>query len=457
MISSNKKTMSGGTRTFAVVWFGQLISFIGSGMASFALGVWVYQTTGSITRFAMISLFIVLPGVVFGPLAGTLVDRWDRRRVMILSDVGGSLGTLSVLLLILLEQLEPWHIYPIVFMIGIFDTLRWPALTAATTQLVPKEQFGRASGMLQIVQAGTVLISPLVAGMLIGTMGLQGVVLIDFTTFVFALLTLLSVHIPRPASTAEGLAGKGSILHEAVYGWKYITARAGLFSLMVYFSIANFTMQMSEVLFTPLFLSFASPVALGTAMSLGGIGYLLGSVVMSAWGGAKRRIPIVIASLFLLGLFMALIGVRTSIPLITFSIFMLTFFLPIGTSSNQAIWQSKVAPDLQGRVFAIRQAIVLATPPIAYLIAGPLADKVFEPLLAVNGALAGSVGQIIGVGSGRGIGLLLFSMGAMLMLASVVSYLYPRLRLVEDELPDAVADVSPAQDTKDNAVRVAAD
>jgi len=457
MISSIKKTMRGGTRTFAIVWFGQLISFIGSGMTSFALGVWVYQTTTSITQFALISLCIVLPSVVLGPLAGALVDRWDRRQVMILSDVGGSLSILSVILLLLVDRLETWHVYPVVFIVGIFDTFRWPALTAATTQLVPKEKFGRASGMLQIVQAGTVLISPLVAGLLIGTVGLQGVVLIDFTTFLFAIVTLLFVHIPRPTTTAEGLAGKGSLMHETVYGWKYITARAGLFSLMVYFSIANFTMQMSEVLFTPLFLSFASPVALGTAMSLGGIGYLLGSVVMSAWGGTKRRIPIVIGSLFLLGLFMALIGLRTSIPLITFSIFMLTFFLPIGAGSSQAIWQSKVAPDLQGRVFAIRQAIVLATPPIAYLIAGPLADKVFEPLLAINGPLAGSIGQIIGVGQGRGIGLLLTSMGLLLMLASVVSYMYPRLRLVENELPDMVTEEQIAMESGSEAVNVAAD
>lgn len=438
MISAIRRTENNSIWAFTIVWFGQVVSFIGSGMTSFALGVWVYKTTGSITQFALISLSIVLPRVFLGPLAGALVDRWDRRHVMILSDAGGSLSILSIILLLSFGRLEPWHIYPIVFISGIFDTLRWPALTAATTQLVRKEQFGRASGMLQIVQAGTVLVSPLVAGVLIGTIGLQGVILTDFTTFIFAILTLLLVRIPRPATTAEGLAGKGSLLHEAAYGWKYITTRAGLFALIVFFSIATFTMQMSEVLFTPLFLSFASPVALGTAMSLGGIGYLLGSVVMSAWGGAKRRINIVIGSMLMLGLFMALIGLRASIPLITFSIFMVTFCLPIGFSSSQAIWQSKVAPDVQGRVFAIRQAIVLAAPPIAYLIAGPLADKVFEPLLLVNGPLAGSIGRITGVGPGRGIGLLLISMGLLLVLASLISYLYPRLRLVEDELPDAV-------------------
>ncbi len=376
---------------------------------------------------------------------------------MILSDAGGGLSILSMILLLLIGRLELWHIYLAVFMSGVFDTLRWPALTAATTQLVPKAQFGRASGLLQIVQAGQVLVSPLVAGMLLGTIGLQGVILIDFTTFLFAILTLLLIRLPRPATTAEGRAGKGSLLHEVVYGWTYITARTGLFALMVFFSVANFMMQMSEVLFTPLFLSFASPVALGTAMSLGGIGYLLGSIVMSAWGGTKRRINTVIGSMLLLGLFMALIGLRASIPLITISIFVVVFCLPIVSGSSQVIWQSKVAPDVQGRVFAIRRTIVLATPLIASLVAGPLADKVFEPLLAVNGPLAGNVGQIIGVGQGRGIGLLLISMGLLVVLASVVSYLYPRLRLVEEELPDAVATNPATVESSSPIVTVAAD
>ena len=388
MASAIERNSHKGQLVFGIVWLGQLVSFIGSGMTSFALGVWVYQATGSITQFALISFSIVLPSVAFGPLAGALVDRWDRRQVMMISDTGGCLSILSVILLLLFGDLEVWHIYPVVFIGGIFDTLRWPALTAVTTQLVPKEQFGRSSGMLQIIQAGTVLISPLIAGVLISRIGLHGVVSIDFATFIFAIFTLLLVRIPRPATTSDGLAGKGSLLPEAIFGWKYISARAGLLALMIFFSIANFTMQMSEVLFTPLFLSFASPIALGTAMSLGGIGYLLGSFVMSIWGAPRRRVHIVIGSMFLLGLFMALIGLRTSIPLITFSIFMVTFFLPIGFGSSQAIWQSKVAPDVQGRVFAIRQAIVLATPPIAYLMAGPLADQVFEPAL-VKGVWVG--------------------------------------------------------------------
>jgi DHA3 family macrolide efflux protein-like MFS transporter len=190
-----------GMLAFGIVWIGQVISFIGSGMSSFALGVWVYQKTGSITQFALTSLFIVLPRVVLGPLAGVLVDRWDRRHVMMVSDAGGGLSILAIGLLSLAGRLEIWQIYMAIFACGIFDTLRWPAMTSATTQLVPKEHLGHASGMLQIVSAGTVLVSPLVAGALLGSLGLQGVLLSDFATYLFAILMLVLIRIPtgRPS------------------------------------------------------------------------------------------------------------------------------------------------------------------------------------------------------------------------------------------------------------------
>ena len=424
-----------GILAFGLVWFGQVISFIGSGMSSFALGVWIYQKTGSITQFALTSLFIVLPRVVLGPLAGALVDRWDRRYVMMLSDAGGGLSILAIGLLSLAGRLEIWQIYLAIFACRIFDTLRWPAMTAATTQLVPKEHIGRASGMLQIVSAGTVLVSPLIAGTLLSSLGLQGVLLADFATFLFSILTLVLIRIPRPETTTEGRAGRGSLLHEAAYGWTYITARSGLLALLIFLALANFLMEMSVTLFTPMILSFASTAALGRAMSLGGIGYLVGSVIMSVWGCPKHRIHTVLISMLLMGASMTLIGLRPSLPLVMVSIPLCMVFLPITLSANQAIWQNKVAPDVQGRVFAIRQAFILVMPLLAYLVTGPLADNVFEPLLKVGGPLAGSIGQIIGVGVGRGTGLLFITAGLIIVLVSASGYLFPSLRRVENESP----------------------
>jgi DHA3 family macrolide efflux protein-like MFS transporter len=438
LISMIKRPILDGTRTFTVVWIGQMISFIGSGLTSFALGVWVFQKTGAITQYALISLFFVLPGVLLGPLAGTLVDRWDRRQAMLISDLGAGLSTLSIAVMYMVDGLQVWYVYLAVFMSGAFGSLRMPSMMAAMTQLIPEKSFGRASGMMEVVQVGQYIIAPIVAGGLMGSIGLAGVVLIDFTSFLFAISTLLFVHIPRVGTTADGRAGKGTLLKEALYGWSYIMARPGLAALMMLFAIANFITEMTVVLFTPLILSFASAAQLGLAMSLSSSGFLVGGLLMSVWGGPKRRVRTVIISLVLLGLFSALIGLRASVGLIIASSFMATLCWPIVASSNQVIWQKKVVPDVQGRVFAIRRTIVLATPLLTYVIAGPLADRVFEPMMAVNGPLAGSIGQILGMGQGRGIGLLLASMGLLLALVTAISYLSPHLRRVEDELPDAV-------------------
>jgi DHA3 family macrolide efflux protein-like MFS transporter len=438
-IAKNRRPFLGGTRAFGAVWFGQVISFIGSGLTSFALGVWVLQKTGEITQYALISMFFVLPGVLFGPLAGTLVDRWDRRKAMFISDLGAGISTLSIALVYLLGGLQVWYIYLAVFVSGAFGSLRMPSMQAAMTQMIPKKNLGRSTGMMEIVQIGEYLIAPAVAGGLIGKIGLAGVIMIDFSTFLFAISVLLFVKIPQAAATAEGKAGSGSLLHETAFGWKYIMARPGLAALMLLFALSNFTTEMTVVLFTPLILSFGTTAQLGLAMSLSASGFLVGGILMSIWGGPKRRIRVVIILMIMLGLFSALIGLRASVNLIIISGFLATLCVPIISSSNQVIWQKKVAADIQGRVFAIRRTILLATPLLTYVVAGPLADRVFEPLMAVNGHLAGTFGKMLGMGPGRGIGLLFVAMGLLLVLITAGCSLFPHLRQVEDELPDAVA------------------
>ncbi len=438
LMTKNRHPNLSGTRAFGAVWFGQVISFIGSGLTSFALGVWVLQKTGEITQYALISMFFVLPGVLLGPLAGTLVDRWDRRKAMLISDLGAGISTLSIAVVYLLGGLQVWYIYLAVFMSGAFGSLRMPSMQAAMTQMIPRKNLGRASGMMEIVTIGEFLIAPAVAGGLIGKIGLSGVIMIDFTSFLFAISILLLVRIPRVEATAEGRAGSGSMLQETTYGWKYIMARPGLAALMLLFALSNFTTEMTVVLFTPLILSFGTTAQLGMAMSLCASGFLAGGLLMSIWGGPKRRLRVVIIFMILLGLFSALIGLRASMGLIIVSGFLSTLCVPILSSSNQVIWQKKVAPDVQGRVFAIRRTIVLATPLLTYVVAGPLADRIFEPMMAVNGSLAGSIGQILGTGAGRGIGLLFVVMGLLLVLITTISCLSPHLRRVEDEMPDAM-------------------
>ena len=403
--------------------------------------MWVYQRTGSVTQFALISLFTSLPGIVFSPIAGALVDRWDRRQAMIISDLGAGLCTLSVALLLLANRLEVWHIYVAMGLSSTFSAFQWPAYSAATTLLVPQKHLGRANGMVQLGQAAAQIASPWLAGALMGAIQVQGIILIDFLTFAFAVLTLLFVRVPKPEITAEGQAGRGSLLHEAAYGWKYILARPGLLGLLLLFATTNFTSGIVQVLFTPLVLSFTTPALLGTILSIGGLGFLVGSLTMSAWGGPKVRVNGIYYFLLLQGCVLFAAGFPPRVTILAAAAFLYFFGHPIINGCSQAIWQSKTAPDVQGRVFAARRMIAWSSLPLAYLAAGPLADRVFEPLLVDGGALANSVGKIIGVGQGRGIGLLYIILGTISLLATVAALLYPRMRNVEAELPDFVADV----------------
>ena len=358
------------------------------------------------------------------------------------------MATLTVTLLGLSGRLEVWHVYIITAVSSAFSAFQWPAYSAATSLLVPKSQLGRVGGLVQIGEGISLLISPAVAGLLFIRVGLQGVTLIDFATFLFAVLTLLIVRIPHPERTAEGSAGKGSLWQEASYGWKYILARPGLFGLLMVFASTNFLSGMIYPLITPLILDMTSAEVLGYFVSIVGLGMLVGTLVMSAWGGPKRRVHGVLGFLIFGGLFSVLLGLQQSIPLMAVAGFGLMFTSPIVNASSQAIWQSKVAQDVQGRVFSVRRMIAWSTTPLAYLLAGPLADRVFKPLLVEGGPLAGSLGHVVGVGPGRGTGLLFMVIGMLTILAILfLGYLNPRVRNLEDELPDAVLEASRMAET----------
>lgn len=427
---------------FAIVWFGQLVSLTGSGLTEFALGVWVFQRTGSPVQFALTVLFVSLPRILLSPLAGTLVDRWDRRRVMLLSDTGAALCTLAVALLLFAHQLQVWHIYLLMAISSAFGTFQRPAYAAATTLLVPPQQYGRANGMIGLARSVSSLVSPALAGFLVVTAGLPIVLLVDFATFLFAVLTLVVVRFPSPPWSAEGAAARGSLLREAASGWVYITRRPGLLGLLILYAATWFLGVPTEALLQPYVLSFASPEVLGWVVSLTGAGFLAGGLLMSAWGGPKRRIYGIIGFELLVSLCSVLIGLRSSVLLVGIAVLFYYVCIELSDSCSQALWQAKVAPDFQGRVFAIQQMITLSALPLGLLITAPLAEYVFNPLLDAKGALAGTVGRVIGVGPGRGIGLMFIIAGIFNIAALIVGALHPRIWHVEDELPDVVGDVA---------------
>jgi len=425
---------------FIAIWFGQLISLMGSSLTEFALGVWVYQTTGSITQFALISLCIYLPNLLVAPFAGALIDRTHRKWAMILSDGVAGIGTLIIMSLVWTDSLEVWHIYIAVAISSTFNAFQWPAYMAAISQLVPPEHLNRANGMVQVSRATAKIMGPTIAGMLVVTIGIKGILLIDCATFLIALTTLLSINFPRLVQRSQQLksARPKQLWLETLAGWRYIKRRPGLLKLLFFIAIAYFSEGILQVVFWPLILNFADSKTLGLIISISGLGMLCGAIAISVWGGPKKRIEVILSFVSWQGMCLCLAGLQTSIAIACVGAFGYLFAKPFIVSCNQTIWQTKIPLNLQGRVFALQNTLEKGLSITAYLMAGPLVDRVFEPLMAPNGLLAESVGLIIGVGAGRGIALFFILLGMMNIIVSAIAYYTPSLRKVEKDLPDAI-------------------
>ncbi len=431
-----------GMLTFTIVWAGQLVSTLGSGLTSFALGIWIYQTTGSATLFVINILVWTLPNVLVSPLVGVISDRWDRRLVMIMGDCGAGLSSLFVVLVLFFGDLQIWHIYTATFFSAAFSAFQWPAFSAATSTLVSKKNLGRAAGMSQIGDAITHLATPAIGGVLYISAGLESILWFDLISFLVAILTLMAVRFPRPKASEEGQQGQGSFWREALFGWIYIRKRPGLLGLLMVFASLNFLWSLTFPLLTPMLLDMTTADMVGYVEAAGGLGMLISTLVMSVWGGPKKRIVGIYWAETLSGMAAIIVGFRPSLVLVAVGLFSMSLTLPTSNANSQAIWQSKVAQDVQGRVFAIRRMIAFSIEPIAVLLAGPLAERIFEPGMLPGGGLANIFGDLIGIGPGRGIALMFLLSGGIYVLISSMILINPRIRRVEIELPDVVEDPS---------------
>lgn len=426
-------------RTYFIIWLGEVATTVGSALTTFALGLWIYEQTDSVSLFALNILAYTLPGLLLSPLAGVLADRWQRKWIMVMGDAGVALTTLVILALVLTDNLRVGYIYIITVFASAIGTLQWPAYAAAIPLIVPKEHLGRASALSQAGHALSEMLSPMVAGSLyvLSEVGLHGILMIDFVTFVFATSILVLVPIPDHQRDASDPDHPRTIWQDLVFGWHYITRHRGLLGLMGYFALLNFLEEFIYPLSQPLLFETTTPAKAGQAMSIMGAGMVVGIGIMGVWGGPKRRTHGILLTGILSGLFITLAGLRPSLTLIVIGGFGYFACLPIIEGSDTALWQTKVAENVQGRVFAMQSMIVTSMSPISVLLAGPLADYVFEPAMQTNGPLAASLGQIMGTGSGRGLGLFVVIVGLLLVLLSALAYANPRIRLIEDDLPDA--------------------
>jgi MFS transporter, DHA3 family, macrolide efflux protein len=421
-------------RKLTVLLAGTMVSMLGSAFTGFALGVWVFQRTGSATEYGATLVLNLLPGLLFAPVAGALVDRLSRRGILVLSDAVNAVTILTVAILYTAGVLEVWQIFIAVGIQSLVRALQLPAMNSVIVLMAPKEQVGRANGMMLLAQALGGTAGMAAAGFLLLAIGLNGVLLVDCATFVFDAVILLLIAIPRPARSAAGSgdADEGRLLGEIRQGWRYLAARRGLVSLILFYAALNLTVGYADALLTPVVLSFASPKALGLVLALLGVGMVLGSVALTAWGGPRRRIYGLAGFALPLGFFLCLGALRPSIPLIMIAALGFTFCFTIVDGTSRSVIQLEIEPDMQGRAFATFGMVASAVMCLAYATAGPLADHVFEPLLLKGGSLAGTVGTVMAVGKGRGMALLVGLIGLFAILTAVVGYLQPSLRTLPD-------------------------
>jgi DHA3 family macrolide efflux protein-like MFS transporter len=424
---------------FTAVWLGQMISVLSTNMSGFALTIWAFEKTGSATVLGLMQVFFITPFLILSPVAGVMVDRYNRKLMMMVSDMVAVLATGAILALSALGRLEIWHLFVAAAVQGLGNTFQWPAYSAAISTMIPKEHYGRANGMMSLIDAGPGVISPLLAGALLPFIHLTGILTIDVVTFFIALGALLIVFVPQPQQTMEGVAGRGNLWQESIFGFKYIFARPSLLGLQMVFFFGNLFAGIAGTLFAPMILSRTAnnSVVLGSVQSAAAIAGVLGGVLMSAWGGFKRRVHGVLLGWLLSGLSgTVLLGLGRSLPVWIPAALLFGIFTPLVNASNQAIWQAKVAPDVQGRVFSARRLIAWFTNPISPIIAGTLADFVLEPAMKTQTGLSNLFGGLFGTGPGAGMGLLISFCGLAAGLVGLSGYFIPVIRDAERILPD---------------------
>jgi MFS transporter, DHA3 family, macrolide efflux protein len=422
-----------------VVLAGQAVSILASGMTSFALSIWVFQKTSSATSLGIMQTAFTLPYLLIIPLAGVMVDRYNRKLMMAVSDLTAALGTLAILVLLITDNLQVWHFYLVNIIIGLGNAFQWPAYSAAITTMVPKEQYGRANGMMSFVHGGPSIVAPLLAGALLPIIKLEGILLIDIATFILAVGALMLVHIPQPARTIEGLEGKGSILKEAAFGFTYILKRPSLLGFVIMLFFANLFLGFPNSVHVPLILSRTgnNALILGSAETAGAISWTLGSLLMSAWGGPKRRIHgVLLGWMFYCLCGNIAFGLGRGLGVWVPSILFAGIGASVGTATSQAMLQIKVAPDVQGRVFSARRMLTWFPDTFTPVLGGMLADYIMEPGMKSGGWAAKLFGWLAGTEPGSGMAVMMVVFGIATILSLLAGYLFPRIRDMETILPD---------------------
>ncbi|MEU8075367.1 amino acid adenylation domain-containing protein [Catellatospora citrea] len=422
---------------FLAVAFAQLISILGSTLTDVALPLWVLQQTGSLLDFSLLAVAGLVPGLIVLPVAGAIVDRYSRRAVMLCGDVGAG-GTQLVLgLLLWTGSLQVWHIYPLIVALSVSLTFQRLAYGSAIPQLVPKQYLGHANGVVQMIGGVATIMMPMLSVALLAVIDLGGILIIDVLSYAAAITIVLLVRFPRTLAWRR----RESLGAEIREGFRFSWGNRGFRAMLGFFMALNVFLSPLFLMMTPLVLAFAGLDQVAQVSVAGGVGAFLGGLAMSVWGGPRhRRLFTVLCCTLVLAVFCLVIGLRPTLWVIAAGSFGISMWLVLLNGVYTTIVQVKVPQRFHGRVFAINTVIAWSTLPIGWTLVGPVGSSMLEPLMADGGALAGTVGRVIGTGEGRGIGLLYLILAVCIAAVVLVSMRIPRIARFDDEVPDARPD-----------------
>jgi MFS family permease len=422
---------------FLLIWFGQFISIIGTGLSIFALGIYVYQQTSTTSSYVLIFMCVFLPPFLLKPYGGILADRYDRSLMMIFGDLGASLGLIFIFFLMLHGNIELWQIYLGISVSSIFTAFQEPAYKSLITDLLPEEQYAQASGLMQLANSAQYLISPFLAGILLTIIKIEFIFLIDIITLLIA--SSIVIWIRKTLSGRKIEFTKSSFLAEFKEGVQAFSYNGGVVNLVITTMVILFFVGLLQSLFIPMLLNITTAKGAGISQSLCASGAIFGSLFIGLLGNKNKLVKTLYISLFISGIFFANLGLSTNIVYVTLAGFMFFAALPFINTSIEVLIRKSIDNSKQGRVWSIISMITYLGSIMAFAAAGFLADKIFNPLLETNGSLVNSAGRVIGVGETRGIALMLVISGIMIAVIALWIWRNKHIKSLEPELDYNVA------------------
>ncbi|MBE5991821.1 MAG: MFS transporter [Paenibacillaceae bacterium] len=417
-------------RNFLIIWIGELLAGIGTGMTSFGLGVYVWQLTNSTVDVSMVELAALLPLVLLSPIAGVLADRFDRRLLMIIGDTVSALGLVAMLVIMKAGTIEVWQICLCVGFSSTFSSLLDPAYKATITDLLTKEEYSKATGMMSLASSAKFLISPALAGLALSYFNIELILIIDILTLVITVSVIFAVRKSLTVQLAK--QGKLHILKDLKEGWLQLNENKGVRKLVILVTLVCFYLGFVQVLSKPMCLPLMDEKGLGIMQTICGCGTLLAGIVIGSGKLSRNYVNVMGISFVVGGAAMVGFGATMIVPVIAAMGFVFFATLPFADTSTNYLIRITIKNEQQGRVWGLIALISQLGYVLAYGISGILSDYVFIPALRPDGVLAGSVGKIMGTGETRGVSLLIMISGFGLIMIAYLVFQSKDIRNLEE-------------------------